>query len=451
MNTSWSFLFKNKTSLALRVRVINEGGTALIAPLVAPFLMGGNMKIYDELKWRGLIKDISSPELEEKLNNGGMTFYIGTDPTGDSLHIGHFSSFLISKRLKEAGHNPILLVGGGTALIGDPKPDSERPIISKEEVAHNFACLKKQAEDIFGFEVVNNYDWIKDIYAIDFLRDYGKYFNINYMLNKDIVKRRLDDGITYTEFSYMLLQALDFLHLYETRNCVMQVAGQDQWGNITAGIELIRKKLNKEAYAFTMPLLTRSDGVKFGKSNGKAIWLDINKTSAYEMYQFFVNSEDDKVIDYLKFLTFLSKEEIEKLEYSNNNEPHLRLAHKALAREVITFLHGEKAYESAVKIAETFFKGDIRDLTYEELKQGVSDLEKTEIESGLSLIDALVQVGACKSKREARDLISGSSISVNGEKVTDIEFKLNREDAFNKELSIIKKGKKFYFALSFKD
>lgn len=216
------------------------------------------MNIYEELVWRGLIKDCSSPKIENMLNNEKVTFYIGTDPTGDSLHIGHYSSFLISKRLKQAGHNPILLVGGGTGLIGDPKPTAERAMISKDEVAHNFACLKKQAQDVFGFEVVNNYDWIKDINTLDFLRDYGKYFNINYMLNKDIVARRLDEGITYTEFSYMILQALDFMHLYENRNCIMQVAGQDQWGNITAGIELIRKKLGKEAYGFTMPLVTKA-------------------------------------------------------------------------------------------------------------------------------------------------------------------------------------------------
>ena len=297
------------------------------------------MGIYEELEWRGLIKDCSSPEIKEKLNAGGMTFYIGTDPTGDSLHIGHFSSFLISKRLKDAGHNPVLLVGGGTGLIGDPKPDSERPMITKEEVQHNFDCLSKQATKLFGFKVVNNYDWLHSFSYLEFLRDVGKYFNINYMLNKDIIKRRLDEGITYTEFSYMLLQAYDFLHLYENEDVTLQVAGQDQWGNITAGIELIRKKLGKEAYGFTMPLLTKSDGSKFGKTNGKAIWLDANKTSPYEMYQFFINSEDEKVIDYLKFLTFLSREEIEELERSNKEEPHLRLAHKALAKEVITFIH----------------------------------------------------------------------------------------------------------------
>ena len=407
------------------------------------------MGIYEELVWRGLIKDESSPEIKDLLNKGGMTFYIGTDPTGDSLHIGHFSSFLISKRLKDAGHNPILLVGGGTGLIGDPKPDAERPMITVEQVNHNFECLKKQAEKIFGFEVVNNYDWLKNFSYIEWLRDVGKYFNVGYMLNKDIVRRRLDGGITYTEFSYMTLQAYDFLHLYQDRGVTLQVAGQDQWGNITAGIELVRKKLGKEVYGFTMPLLTKSDGQKFGKTNGKAIWLDINKTSAYEMYQFFINSEDDKVIDYLKFLTFLSKEEIEALDVSNREHPELREAHKALAREVITFLHGKQAYESAVKIAETFFKGNIKDLTYDELKQGTSDLERTKIEDGAPLINTLVTIGACKSNREARDLINGSSISVNGEKVTDISYTLSKQDAFNNELTIIKKGKKFYFAVEF--
>ena len=232
------------------------------------------MGIYEELEWRGLIKDVSDPSIREKLNAGGMTFYIGTDPTGDSLHIGHFSSFLISKRLANAGHHPILLVGGGTGLIGDPKPDSERPMITHEEVLHNFECLKAQAEKLFGFEVVNNADWLSKINIIDFLRDYGKYFNVNIMLQKDIVKRRLDSGITFTEFTYMILQALDFWYLNKTKNVTFQVAGQDQWGNITAGIDLIRKKEGKEAYAFTMPLLTKSDGSKFGKTNGKAIWLD---------------------------------------------------------------------------------------------------------------------------------------------------------------------------------
>ena len=259
------------------------------------------MKIFDELKWRGLIKDITSPELEEKLNNGGLTFYIGTDPTGDSLHLGHLSSFLISKRLKDAGHNPILLIGGATGRIGDPRPTTEREMKSNEEVEHNIKCLTKQVEELFGFEIVNNYDWTKDINTLDFLRDYGKYFNINYMLDKDIIRRRLDTGITYTEFSYMILQALDFLHLYETKNCVMQVAGSDQWGNITAGVDLIKRKLGSDAYAFTMPLVTTKDGTKFGKSEGNALWLDKRKTSSYELYQYLINVEDEMVINYLNF------------------------------------------------------------------------------------------------------------------------------------------------------
>ena len=405
------------------------------------------MGIYEELEWRGLIKDVSSPDLREKLNAGGMKFYIGTDPTGDSLHIGHFSSFLISRRLKAAGHHPILLVGGGTGLIGDPKPDAERPMITYEEVAHNVECLRNQAESIFGFEVVNNYEWLKDIKTIDFLRDYGKFFNINYMLDKDIVKRRLDEGITYTEFSYMLLQALDFYYLHETRGVNMQVAGQDQWGNITAGMELIRKKTGDEAYCFTMPLLTKSDGTKFGKSNGKAIWLDPNKTSDYEMYQFFLNSEDDKVIDYLKFLTFLSKEEIEALELSNKEEPHLRKAHKTLAHEVITFLRGEEAYQSAVKISETLFSGKIRELTPQQLTFAIADMPSFEVSEDLPLVDALIQVGAASSKRDARELIKGSSISLNGEKETDVETILTIDRALAGNLFILRKGKKNYFVM----
>ena len=405
------------------------------------------MGIYEELEWRGLIKDISDPALKEKLNAGGLTFYIGTDPTGDSLHIGHFSSFLISKRLKDAGHNPILLIGGATGLIGDPKPDSERPMITHETVNHNIECLKDQANKIFGFEVVNNYDWSKDINFIDFLRDFGKFFNINYMLGKDIVRRRLDLGITYTEFSYMIMQALDFWWLYENKNCTLQVAGQDQWGNITAGIELIRKKSQGEAYAFTMPLLTKSDGSKFGKTNGQAVWLDINKTSSYEMYQFFINSEDSKVIDYLKFLTFLSKEEIEELEKKNAEAPHLREAHKALAREVITFLHGEAEYEKAVKISQALFSGKIRELNVNELKDAIKEMQQTSAEASVPLVDALVNTKAASSRREARTFISSGAVSVNGEVVKDVEFVIEKANAFDNDFTILRRGKKNYYVL----
>lgn len=402
------------------------------------------MDIYEELEWRGLIKDVSDPSLKEKLNKGGMTFYIGTDPTGDSLHIGHFSSFLICKRLKDAGHHPILLVGGGTGLIGDPKPDSERPMITYEQVNHNFNCLKAQAEKLFGFEVVNNYDWLKNISFIDFLRDYGKFFNVNYMLQKDIIARRLDEGITYTEFSYMIMQAMDFWYLNKHRNVELQVAGQDQWGNITAGIELIRRKEGKEAYGFTMPLLTKSDGTKFGKTNGKAIWLDINKTSAYEMYQFFINSEDTKVIDYLKFLTFLSKEEIEELDKKNQEAPHLREAHQALAREVITFIHGRDAYDEAVKISHALFSGDIKALTAKEIEMGFGDLPSINLHDNLTLVDALIEASLAKSKREAREFIQNGAVSLNGDKCQDLEHILSTSDAIEGKFIVIRRGKKLY-------
>lgn len=403
------------------------------------------MGIYEELEWRGLIKDISSPELKEKLNKGGMTFYIGTDPTGDSMHIGHFSSFLIATRLKRAGHNPILLVGGGTGLIGDPKPTAERAMISYETVNRNVECLTKQAKDIFGFEVVNNYDWLKNINFIDFLRDYGKYFSIGYMLDKDIIKRRLDAGITYTEFSYMIMQAMDFEHLYNERGVTMQVAGQDQWGNITAGIELIRKKDGKEAFAFTMPLITKSDGTKFGKTEGKAIWLDKNKTTPYEMYQFFVNVEDSMVIDYLKKFTFLSKEEIEKIEKEHNLHPEERLAHKTLAKEVITFIHGEKAYEDALKQANALFNGDISSLGAENLLNEFKDVPHFIVTQNENILDMLIRGKICSSKREAREMVSAGAISINGNKETNLDKIITENDLIEGKVLLLKKGKKNYF------
>ena len=402
------------------------------------------MTLYEELQWRGLVQDISSPELIDKLNNGGLTFYIGTDPTADSMHIGHYSSFLISKRLAKAGHHPLLLVGGATGMIGDPKPDAERPMITKEEVDHNIKGLTEQAKKVFGFEVVNNWDWTKDINICDFLRDYGKYFNVNYMLAKDKVKSRMETGITYAEFSYMILQALDFLYLYETRGCELQVAGSDQWGNITSGIELIRKKLDKEAYGMVMPLVTDSTGKKFGKTEGNALWLDKNKTSSYELYQYLINLEDCMIIDYLKKLTFLSKEEIEEIEKSHNENPHLRDAHKALAREVITDLHGEGAYEEAVKISESLFSGDIKNFTENEINDAFKGLDPFKLNEDTLLIDVLVNGGVCSSKREAREFINNGSISVNGEKVTDLEMMITKSNCLFDKYVIIRRGKKKY-------
>ena len=344
------------------------------------------MKLFEELKWRGLINDVTSPDLEEKLNEGGLTFYIGTDPTADSLHIGHYSSLLCAKRLKEHGHHPIMLVGGATGFIGDPKATGERSMLSADVLKHNYEKLSEQIQNVFGFTMVNNLDWTKDITVIDFLRDYGKFFNIGYMLSKDTVKRRLETGISYTEFSYMILQSLDFLHLYETHHCTLQIGGQDQWGNITSGLELIRKKHGSDVacYGFTMPLITKADGTKFGKSESGTVWLDRNKTTPYEMYQFLVNSEDEKVIDYLKKLTFLSKEEIEALEEKVKTEPHLREAQKALAKEVVSFLHGEEEYEKALRISTALFRGNVTELSEDECRDALRSFEAVELD--LSLI-----------------------------------------------------------------
>ena len=403
------------------------------------------MTCYEDLKWRGLIQDISDEKLIDKLNNEKLTFYIGTDPTADSMHIGHYSSFLISKRLAKYGHKPILLMGGATGLIGDPKPTAERPMISKEEVEKNIKALKKQAEEIFGFEVVNNYDWTKDISVIDFLRDYGKYFNIGYMLGKDKVRSRLEVGITYAEFSYMILQALDFMYLFEHHNCVLQVAGSDQWGNITAGIELIRKKLGKEAYGMVMPLITDSNGVKFGKTEGNALWLDKNKASSYEFYQYLINLEDSMIIEYLKMLTFLSKEEIEELEKKNKEHPELREAHKALAKEIITDIHDEESYKKAVMMSEALFTGKFTDLGKKEIEELFKSYDKKDVNVGTNILDLLIEIGAASSKREAREFTLGNAVSINGEKVTDLEYNISDKDFIDNTYIIIRRGKKNYY------
>ena len=403
------------------------------------------MTLFEDLKYRGLIKDISSPELEDKLNNEKLTFYIGTDPTADSMHIGHFSSFLIATRLAKYGHKPILLIGGATGLIGDPKPSKERPMITPEEVEHNVEGLTKQAKEIFGFEVVNNYDWTKNISTIDFLRDWGKYINVNYMLDKDIISRRLESGITFCEFAYTIMQGLDFVTLYEQKGVTLQVAGSDQWGNITTGIELARKKLDKELYGMTMPLVLDANGVKFGKTEGNALWLDKNKTSSYELYQYLINSSDICVIDYLKKLTFLTKEEIEKIEIEHNKAPELRIAQEALAREVITFLHGSEEYEKAKKISKALFTDEIKTLDAKTLKDNFKDVPSFVINEDINIIDLLVNNKICSSKREARELVNGNAISINNDKINDENYLVTKHNAIDKEVVIIKKGKKKYF------
>lgn len=409
------------------------------------------MTVFEDLKWRGLVNDVTSPDVEDAINKGGLKFYIGVDPTGDSMHIGHYCTVIaIAKRLMDAGHTPILIAGGGTGLIGDPKPNVERPMISKEKVKNNIDCIKKQISKLLGKEItiVNNADWLCDMNAIDFLRDYGKHFNINYMLAKDTVKRRLDIGITYTEFSYMILQSIDFLKMYEKYGVTLQVGGQDQWGNITAGLELIRKihGVDVKCYGFTVPLITRADGTKFGKSeSGEALWLDINKTSSYAFYQYLINTEDSKVIDYLKKLTFLSKEDIDKLEISLNEHPEEREAQKALAREIITFLHGEEEYNKALNISESLFSDKIWNLSSEEIISSIKDVPRFEVEDNTNLIDVLVNEKIVSSKREAREMITGNAISINGKKETNLEKVITKSDAIEGKVLLIKKGKKNYF------
>ena len=402
------------------------------------------MTLFEDLKWRGLIKDISSPEIEKKLNEEKLTFYIGTDPTADSMHIGHFSSFLIATRLARYGHKPILLIGGATGLIGDPKPSKERPMISKEEVEKNVEGLTRQAKEIFGFEVVNNYEWTKDINIIDFLRDYGKYINVNYMLDKDIIKRRLESGITFCEFAYTLLQGMDFVHLYETKGITLQVAGSDQWGNITTGIEIARKKNDVELFGMTMPLVVDSNGVKFGKTEGNALWLDKDKTSSYELYQYLINTSDTCVIDYLKKLTFLSREEIENIEKKHIKSPEERIAQKNLAKEVITFLHGSEEFEKALKMSEVLFSGDVSTLNSEEIKICFKGVPTFDINEKLTLIDALVNNNIASSKREAREFLSNNAISINGNIVTDESLIIN-DFAIDNKVILIRRGKKKYF------
>ena len=402
------------------------------------------MTLFEELKWRGLIKDTAGEDLEKIINGCDATFYWGTDPTADSLHIGHYSSLVTAKRLAKAGHHPILLIGGATGLIGDPRPTAEREIISKETLNKNLEGIKKQVSDVFGGNVtiVNNYDWIKEFDFIDFLREVGKYINVNYMLSKDIIERRLETGITFAEFAYTLIQGYDFLHLYESKNCVMQVEGSDQWGNITTGLELIKKKLGKDAYAFTMPLILDSNGNKFGKSEGNALWLDKNKTSSYALYQYLINSSDEKVEEYLKVFTFLSKEEIEDVMKRHNEKKEERIAQKTLAKEFITDLHGKEEYEKAVKISEALFSGKVKELSKEEILIGFKDVPSFAIEEGTKLIDMLIDNGICSSKREAREFLNAGSISINDEKVSDENLEINKSMAIGDEVIVIKRGKK---------
>lgn len=405
------------------------------------------MSNWEELKWRGLVKDVAGEGIEEKINNDSVTFYWGTDPTADSLHLGHYSSLVTAKRLMKMGHKPILLCGGATGRIGDPRPTSEREIMSIEALNENIEAIRKQIDRIFDgkAKLVNNYEWFKDYGYLEFLRDIGKYINVNYMLSKDIIDRRLDTGITYAEFSYMLIQGYDFLHMYETMGCTMQVEGSDQWGNITTGIDLIRKIKGKEAYAFTMPLILDATGKKFGKSEGNALWLDINKTSSYELYQYLLNTDDSKVLEYLKVFTFLTPEEIMNIYEEHEKEPHLRKAQKMLAKCIITDLHGEEAYNKAVQISEALFNGDLTGLNSQDILLGMKMVPSIKISGEIKLIDLLVDNKICSSKREAREMLASNAISINNHKETDENVIISKEIGIDKKVIVIRKGKKKQF------
>ena len=407
------------------------------------------MTLFEDLKWRGLIKDIAGEEseLQKVLDGTPFTFYWGTDPTADSLHIGHYSSLCMAKRLANAGHHPILLCGGATGRIGDPRPTAEREIISEETVNKNIKGIHDQIDRLLDnrAELVDNYDWMKDYTFLNFLRDIGKYINVNYMLDKDIIRRRLETGITFAEFSYMLLQGYDFLHLFQEKNCIMQVAGSDQWGNITTGVDLIRKVLEKPAYAFTMPLILDSTGKKFGKSEGNALWLNKEKTSAYEIYQYLINSDDSKVLEYLKVFTFLSKEQIEEVYAKQLEAPETRIAQKTLAWEVVKDIHGKEEADNAVLVSEKLFKGDFNGLSVKDIKSGMRSVPSFDLTEEGNIVDVLVNNKIASSKREAREFLKGNAISVNGNIINDETTLITKDMAIEGEIIIFRRGKKKYF------
>ncbi|AIQ45971.1 tyrosine--tRNA ligase [Paenibacillus sp. FSL R7-0273] len=414
------------------------------------------MNIIDELEWRDAINQQTDAEgLRELTNTKAVSLYCGVDPTGDSMHIGHLIPFMVLRRFQLAGHRPVILIGGATGTIGDPSGrQSERSLQTLEQVQENVDALTAQMKKLFISEddanqvrLVNNYDWTKNINVIEFLRDFGKNFSINTMLAKDVVSSRLDSGISFTEFSYQILQSIDYLHLYKHEDVQLQIGGSDQWGNITSGLDLIRKKEGNEAKAFglTIPLMLKADGTKFGKTAGGAVWLDPKKTTPYEFYQFWANTDDRDVIKYLKYFTFLSKEEIEALAAKVESEPHKREAQKALAEEMTRFVHGEELLEQAKRITAALFSGDIRSLTADEIEEGFKEMPTfTATNETKNIVEWLVDLGIEPSKRQAREDITKGAISINGERVNELEVDITAEHAIGGRFIIVRKGKKNY-------
>ncbi|GAB6991819.1 tyrosine--tRNA ligase [Paenibacillus pini] len=414
-----------------------------------------NMNIIDELEWRDAINQQTDEEgLRKLVSEKKIALYCGVDPTGDSMHIGHLIPFMVLKRFQAYGHLPVILIGGATGTIGDPSGRaSERTLQTLEQVQENVNALTAQMKKLFvtdndaKLKMVNNYDWTHTINVIDFLREYGKNFNINTMLAKDIVASRLDSGISFTEFSYQILQSMDFHHLYAEEGVQLQIGGSDQWGNITSGLDLIRKKEGSEAKAFglTIPLMLKSDGTKFGKTAGGAIWLDPDKTSPYEFYQFWLNTDDRDVVKYLKYFTFLSQEEIGELENKVTTEPGKREAQRVLAEEMTKFVHDEEALAQAIKISAALFSGDIKALTADEIEQGFKEMPTFEAtKETKNIVDWLVDLGIEPSKRQAREDITNGAISMNGEKVEGVDTEVTVDKSFDGRFIIIRKGKKKY-------
>lgn len=413
------------------------------------------MDFIQELEQRGLIYQSTDKDaLRKRLDESPITLYCGFDPTADSLHIGHLVPILMLRRFQEAGHHPIALVGGGTGLIGDPSGrTAERSLNPAETVVEWADKLRKQLERFLDFsdsanpaKMVNNYEWLSSINVIEFLRDIGKHFSVNNMLAKESVSARLEDGITFTEFAYMILQSTDFQELNRRYQCELQIGGSDQWGNIVSGGDLIRRTQGKTVHGMTIPLITKSDGTKFGKTASGAVWLDPEKTSPYAFYQFWLNTDDRDAIPFLKYFTFLSLSEIEQIEEQLIKQPEQRHAQKRLAKEMTLLVHGEAALGRAIRISQALFQGEVTHLTAQEIREGFKDVPSTKTaDPALPLVDLLIQVGAAPSKREARQLITSGAITINDQKQTDTYTQIDQIKRLSERYFIIRRGKKNYF------
>lgn len=422
------------------------------------------LSILKELEWRGAINQQTNAEgLEKLLSEKAVGLYCGVDPTGDSMHIGHLIPFMILKRFQLAGHKPLVVIGGATGSIGDPSGrNSERSLQTMETVQENARKLTAQMDRLFlkgdveasGFRIVNNYDWLSEFSLLGFLRDYGKHFNINHMLAKDVVASRLEVGISFTEFTYQILQSIDFHHLFKAEEIQVQIGGADQWGNITAGLDFIRRVEgpDAEAYGLTIPLMLKSDGTKFGKSAGGAIWLDSEQTTPYEFYQFWLNQQDGDVVKFLKYFTFLSFEEIEDLEKEVAEQPHLRNAQKRLAEEITRFVHGQSALDEALLITDALFTGNVKELSAKQIEEGFKNMPKfTAPRQAQNLAIWLVDIGLIASRRQAREFIENGAISINGDKVVDLDFEIGPDQAIGDKYVIVRRGKKNYYLVTFED